>query len=69
MGKSQSTIANKLRLLKLPEDIQRNLVEYDLTERHGRALLKLPDNELRREVLEKNRKEWIECKQNRRLSK
>ncbi|NMA85744.1 MAG: nucleoid occlusion protein [Tissierellia bacterium] len=53
MGKSQSTIANKLRLLKLPEDIQRNLVEYDLTERHGRALLKLPDNELRREVLEK----------------
>lgn len=53
MGKSQSTIANKLRLLKLPEDVQRNLVEYDLTERHGRALLKLPDDELRREVLEK----------------
>ena len=53
MGKSQSTIANKLRLLKLPEDIQRNLVEYGLTERHGRALLKLPDDELRREILEK----------------
>ena len=53
MGKSQSTIANKLRLLKLPEDIQRDLVEYDLTERHGRALLKLPDDELRREVLDK----------------
>ena len=53
MGKSQSTIANKLRLLKLPEDIQRDLIEYDLTERHGRALLKLPDDELRREVLDK----------------
>ncbi|NMB07394.1 MAG: nucleoid occlusion protein [Tissierellia bacterium] len=53
MGKSQSTVANKLRLLKLPEDIQRDLIEYDLTERHGRALLKLPDDELRREVLDK----------------
>ncbi|NMB07327.1 MAG: nucleoid occlusion protein [Tissierellia bacterium] len=53
IGKSQSTIANKLRLLKLPEDIQRSLVEYGLTERHGRALLKLPDDELRREVLDK----------------
>ena len=53
MGKSQSTIANKLRLLKLPMDIQGDLIEYDLTERHGRALLKLPDDELRREVLDK----------------
>ena len=53
MGKSQSTIANKLRLLKLPEDIKRSLIEYDLTERHGRALLKLPDDELRQEVLNK----------------
>jgi len=53
MGKSQSTIANKLRLLKLPMDIQGDLIENDLTERHGRALLKLPDDELRREVLDK----------------
>lgn len=53
IGKSQSTIANKLRLLKLPQDIQRQLIEHNLSERHGRALLKLPDDELRREVLEK----------------
>lgn len=53
IGKSQSTIANKIRLLKLPEDIQRNLVEEGLSERHGRALLKLPDDELRRETLGK----------------
>lgn len=53
IGKSQSTIANKLRLLKLPPDIQKALVENDLTERHGRALLKLPDDETRRLVLEK----------------
>lgn len=53
MGKNQSTIANKIRLLKLPEDIKRNIIEYSLTERHGRALLRLPDDELKREVLDK----------------
>ena len=53
LGKSQSTIANKLRLLKLPLDIKTSLVEENLTERHGRALLKLPDDELRRVVLDK----------------
>lgn len=53
LGKSQSTIANKLRLLKLPNDIKRTLIESDLTERHGRVLLKLPDDELRRQVLDK----------------
>lgn len=53
IGKSQSTIANKLRILKLPDDIKRDLIEYNLTERHGRALLKLPDYELQRKVLDK----------------
>jgi ParB family chromosome partitioning protein len=53
LGKSQSTIANKLRLLRLPQDIKKTLVEEALTERHGRALLKLPDDNLRRIVLEK----------------
>lgn len=53
LGKSQSTIANKLRLLKLPADIKRSLIDQKLTERHGRALLKLPDDNLKRIVLEK----------------
>lgn len=53
LGKSQSTIANKLRLLKLPDDIKKTLVVENLTERHGRALLKLPDDNLRRIVLDK----------------
>ncbi len=53
LGKSQSSIANKLRLLRLPADIKRTLIEENLTERHGRALLKLPDDNLRRVVLEK----------------
>lgn len=53
LGKSQSTIANKLRLLKLPEDIKKALIEENLTERHGRAILKLPDDDLKRIVLDK----------------
>ena len=53
IGKSQSTIANKIRLLKLPTEIQKSLVEEGLTERHGRALLKLPDDETRQAVFDK----------------
>lgn len=53
IGKSQSTIANKLRILKLPEDIKKALLEHNLTERHGRALLKLPNDDLKRKVLQK----------------
>jgi ParB family transcriptional regulator, chromosome partitioning protein len=41
LGKSQSTIANKIRLLKLSEPIRKMLLEYGLTERHARALLRL----------------------------
>lgn len=50
VGKSQSTIANKRRLLKLPEEVQQMLLENVLTERHARALLKLPTPELQVEV-------------------
>lgn len=45
LGKSQSTIANKIRLLKLPDNVREKLFEYGLTERHARALLKLEDEE------------------------
>ena len=44
IGKNQSTIANKLRLLRLPRAVQKEIIQNDLTERHARALLKL-DNE------------------------
>lgn len=51
LGKSQSTIANKLRLLKLPESVQKILVEQNLTERHARALLKLESESTQKKVL------------------
>ena len=41
IGKSQSAVANKLRLLKLPKDVLMLLRDRGLTERHGRALLRL----------------------------
>ena len=52
IGKSQSAVANKLRLLKLPPDVLENLRLYSLTERHGRALLRLSDAESQRAALE-----------------
>lgn len=52
IGKSQSAVANKLRLLKLPEDILDSLRENGLTERHGRALLRLSTPQKQRAALE-----------------
>jgi len=51
IGKSQSTIANKIRLLKLPLIVKKMLTDNGLTERHARALLKLPDEQLQLKVL------------------
>jgi ParB family chromosome partitioning protein len=53
LGKSQSTIANKLRLLNLSYDEQDWIVQAGLSERHARALLRIYDQELRREALSK----------------
>lgn len=46
LGKAPSTVSNKLRLLTLPEQAQRLLVQNALSERHARALLKLDQNEV-----------------------
>ena len=51
IGKSQSAVANKLRLLRLPPDVLEALRQNGLTERHGRALLRLPDSESQRAAL------------------
>jgi ParB family transcriptional regulator, chromosome partitioning protein len=59
LGKGQSTIANKLRLLNLPQLVQDALLKRQITERHARALLALPTEELQLKVLtEIIEKEW-----------
>ncbi|MDQ0215412.1 ParB family chromosome partitioning protein [Oikeobacillus pervagus] len=58
LGKGQSTVANKLRLLKLPQDIQDALLQKAITERHARALIPLKDHEkqlqLMNEIIDKS---------------
>ncbi len=51
VGKNQSTIANKLRLLRLVPSVRDDLVAANLTERHARALLKLEDPGKQQEAL------------------
>ena len=51
LGKSQSAVANKLRLLRLSPDCTRLLREKGLSERHARALLRLADEEDRLQAL------------------
>ena len=56
VGKKQSTIANKLRLLQLPMTVQEAVRRKDITERHARALLKLDttakQNNMLREIMD-----------------
>ena len=52
VGKSQSAVANKLRLLRHPPDIIADLRKNGLTERHARALLRVEDEDARRRALE-----------------
>lgn len=57
LGKGQSTIANKLRLLKLPSAVQSAILDKKITERHARALIVLKDPKkqelLLNEIIEK----------------
>ncbi len=51
LGKSQSTIANKIRLLKLSEAVREKLLENGLSERHARALLRIASEEEQLETI------------------
>ncbi|MBR6949511.1 MAG: ParB/RepB/Spo0J family partition protein [Bacilli bacterium] len=53
MGKSQSAVANKLRLLSLPEEVQEALLKEQISERHARSLLNIPDANSQKEMLKK----------------
>ena len=53
MGKSQSAVANKLRLLSLSDEVQDALLKEQISERHARALLNIPDAKKQKEMLKK----------------
>ena len=52
LGKAQSTVANKLRLLFFGEDLRQKMLDNGLTERHARALLRLPNERLVNEAIQ-----------------
>lgn len=53
LGKTQSTVANKLRLLNLDEEVQEALLETKISERHARSLLKLTNKDNQKAMLAK----------------
>lgn len=69
VSKSQSTIANKLRLLKLPRQVRKKLLEANLTERHGRALLKSGSKSEQLELIEKIAKKDLNVRESEKLIK
>ena len=68
MGKSQSYVANKLRLLKLDDDVQKALIEGKITARHGRALLNLSNDDQER-VLKEIEEKGLNVKQTEEIAK
>lgn len=51
LGKGQSTVANKLRLLKLPQFVQDAILNREITERHARALIAIKDEQLQMQLI------------------
>ena len=51
MGKSQSAVSNKMRLLSLPDEVQDALMKDNISERHARALLNVEDAEKQKKLL------------------
>ena len=53
MGKSQSAVANKLRLLQLNDDVKKALLSDEISERHARTLLRIEDSNAQTEMLKR----------------
>ena len=62
LGKTQSTISNKLRLLNLADEVQDSLLDEKISERHARSLLKIESKQKQKEILEKIIKDRLTVK-------
>lgn len=67
IGKKQSTIANKLRILKLSDNVKEKLITKGLTERHARALLKIPDEKTQLLIIDEIMKKDLNVKKTEEL--
>ena len=67
VGKQQSTISNKIRLLTLPEDILELLTVHGLTERHALALMRIEEKTNRRKIIARIVKNNLNVKQTEKL--
>ena len=59
IGISQSSIANKIRLLRLPPRVKKLIRDFDLSERHARAMLSVPDEETQIDIIKRIHKEKL----------
>ncbi|MBN2286495.1 MAG: nucleoid occlusion protein [Tissierellales bacterium] len=67
IGKKQSTIANKIRILKLSNPIKEDIIKHKLSERHARSLLKIEDDNIQMKVLKKTIKNNLTVKETEKL--
>ncbi len=63
VDKKQSTVANKLRLLNLTDEAQEGLLNEEISERHARSLLKLEDEEMQMDMLNRIKNERLTVRQ------
>ncbi|AYC28383.1 nucleoid occlusion protein [Paenisporosarcina cavernae] len=63
LGKGQSTVANKIRLLKLPIEIQDAIMRKDITERHARSLMGIKEEELQLVIFKETMDQGYNVKQ------
>ena len=68
-GKERSTIANSIRLLQLPPDLQQLVAERRLSPGHARCLLILPEEEMQRNLAEKIVAQGLSVRQAEQISK
>jgi ParB family chromosome partitioning protein len=69
VGKSKPTVSNRIRLLELPEDVLDLLARGELSEGHARALLSVPDHDLRRRLARRIVREGLSVRSAERAAK
>ena len=69
VGKNRTTIANSIRLLKLPEEVQQSIIKDEISAGHARAIINLPSAKLQLLALRKILKEGLSVRKVEQLAK